>query len=185
MALFRRNKTIQLNADAVAKYSDKVAQIPDDLMARCPKCHKVYFTKQKPEDYCCMHCRHHLPFPAMERIDWLVDEGSFQEINADLWNDNPLGFPKYSEKLAKLQEATGLKEAIVTGTARLDGHALALGVMDSRFVMASMGTAVGEKLVQLFDLATAQGLPVVLYIASGGARKASCLSCKWPRSAKP
>ena len=164
MALFRRNKTIQLNADAVAKYSDKVAQIPDDLMARCPKCHKVYFTKQKPEDYCCMHCHHHLPFPAMERIDWLVDEGSFQEINADLWNDNPLGFPKYSEKLAKLQEATGLKEAIVTGTARLDGHALALGVMDSRFVMASMGTAVGEKLVQLFDLATAQGLPVVLYI---------------------
>ena len=121
MALFRRNKTIQLNADAVAKYSDKVAQIPDDLMARCPKCHKVYFTKQKPEDYCCMHCHHHLPFPAMERIDWLVDEGSFQEINADLWNDNPLGFPKYSEKLAKLQEATGLKEAIVTGTARLDG----------------------------------------------------------------
>ena len=170
MALFRRNKTIQLNADAVAKYSDKVAQIPDDLMARCPKCHKVYFTKQKPEDYCCMHCHHHLPFPAMERIDWLVDEGSFQEINADLWNDNPLGFPKYSEKLAKLQEATGLKEAIVTGTGRLDGHDLALGVMDSRFVMASMGTAVGEKLVQLFDLATAQGLPVVLYIASGGAR---------------
>jgi len=160
MALFRRNKTIQLNADAVAKYSDKVAQIPDDLMARCPKCHKVYFTKQKPEDYCCMHCHHHLPFPAMERIDWLVDEGSFQEINADLWNDNPLGFPKYSEKLAKLQEATGLKEAIVTGTARLDGHDLALGVMDSRFVMASMGTAVGEKLVQLFDLATAQGLSV-------------------------
>ena len=94
MALFRRNKTIQLNADAVAKYSDKVAQIPDDLMARCPKCHKVYFTKQKPEDYCCMHCHHHLPFPAIERIDWLVDEGSFQEINADLWNDNPLGFPK-------------------------------------------------------------------------------------------
>lgn len=170
MALFRRNKTIQLNADAVAKYSDKVAQIPDDLMARCPKCHKVYFTKQKPEDYCCMHCHHHLPFPAMERIDWLVDEGSFQEINADLWNDNPLGFPKYSEKLANLQEATGLKEAIVTGTARLDGHAFALGVMDSRFVMASMGTAVGEKLVQLFDLATSQGLPVVLYIASGGAR---------------
>ena len=167
MALFRKNKPIQLNAP---QYADKMAQLPDDLMDKCPKCRKVFFTKQKPEDYRCVHCNWHLPFPAYERIQWLCDQGSFVEHDEALWRDNPLAFPKYSEKLAHLQAHTQLTEAIVTGHACLQGVPFALGVMDNRFMMASMGTAVGEKLTRLFEYALTERLPVVLYIASGGAR---------------
>src|SRR5699024_11384043 len=83
---------------------------------------------------------------------------------------DPLNFPGYQEKLDRSQSSTELKEAVITGQAELEGLPFAIGVMDSRFIMASMGTIVGEKLTRLFEQATEKKLPVVLYIASGGAR---------------
>lgn len=118
----------------------------------------------------CPKCDYHLQFPALKRVDWLADEGTFQEWDSDLTAANPLDFPGYDDKIEKGQKTTRLQEAVLTGQADLEGLPFAIGVMDSRFIMASMGTVVGEKLTRLFERATELELPVILYIASGGAR---------------
>ena len=170
MALFRKKKTIRLNPELPTKSIPKRTEIPDNLIERCPKCHKVIFQTQLPENHCCPHCQNLLQFPAKKRIEWLTDKNSFVEWDNDIDSADPLEFPGYQDKLTLAQEITGLKEAVLTGQATLNQLPLALGVMDNRFVMASMGTVVGEKLVRLFEEATKQSLPVVLFIASGGAR---------------
>lgn len=170
MALFRKKKTIRLNSELPTKSIPRRTEMPDNLVERCPKCHKVIFQTQLPENFCCPHCQNHLQFPAEKRIEWLTDANSFIEWDQEINSADPLEFPGYHEKLETAQEVTGLKEAILTGKATLNGLPLALGVMDSRFVMASMGTVVGEKLTRLFEEAIEQSLPVVLFIASGGAR---------------
>lgn len=170
MALFRKRKTIRLNPELPTKLTQKRPEIPENLVERCSKCRKIIFQHQVLADYCCPNCNNHLQFPAYQRIDWLSDEGSFEEWNQSLTTKNPLNFPQYDEKIASAKAITELNEAIVTGKASLKGIPFALGVMDSRFVMASMGTIVGEKIVLLFEEAERQALPVILYIASGGAR---------------
>lgn len=171
MALFRKKKKyVKVNPQRADELRERRAQIPDGLAERCPKCQTIIFQNSIGSDYLCPKCSYHLQFPAMKRMDWLTDKGTFKEWNADLDTQDPLNFPGYQEKLTRSQKSTGLKEAIVTGEAELDGFPLAIGVMDSRFVMASMGTVVGEKLTRLFEEATKKELPVVLYIASGGAR---------------
>lgn len=170
MALFRRKKTIRLNPLTPAEIASKRSAIPDNLAERCPHCDRIILQNQITEDYCCPHCNEHLQFPAIERIDWLVDEDSFIEWDSELKAQNPLNFPAYSEKLEKSKELTQLNEAVVTGKAKLNGTTFALAVMDNRFVMASMGTVVGEKITRLFERATKEKLAVVIYIASGGAR---------------
>ena len=99
-----------------------------------------------------------------------MDEGTFEEYFTGIETSDPLHFPGYMEKLAETREKTGLDEAVMTGLAEIGGQKIALGIMDSNFIMASMGTVVGEKITRLFELATEQSLPVVLFTASGGAR---------------
>lgn len=170
MALFRRKKTIRINPISPAEVATQRSSIPDNIAEKCPHCDRIILQNQITEDYCCPHCSEHLHFPAYERINWLVDEGSFVEWDSDIESDNPLNFPGYSDKLEKSKKMTQLKEAVVTGRATLDGVKISIGVMDKRFVMASMGTVVGEKITRLFEHATEEKLPVILYIASGGAR---------------
>lgn len=170
MALFRRKKTIRINPISPAEVATQRSSIPDNIAEQCPHCNRIILQNQITEDYCCPHCSEHLHFPAYERINWLVDEGSFVEWDSDIESDNPLNFPGYSDKLEKSKKMTQLKEAVVTGRATLDGVKISIGVMDKRFVMASMGTVVGEKITRLFEHATEEKLPVILYIASGGAR---------------
>lgn len=171
MGLFRNKKTIRLNPSMdTALYEKKTAQLPDDLLTQCPHCRKILLNDDLKENYCCTKCQTHLHFPAYDRIAWLLDSHSFEEYDRTLTGNNPLNFPHYKEKLDTLKSQTGLNEAIVTGVGKLSGQKVAIAVMDSRFIMASMGGAVGEKIVRLFELATKRQLPVVLYIASGGAR---------------
>lgn len=170
MALFKNKKTIQLNPRPISIAEHKKSQIPDDFLKKCPECHRGLLQTQIKEDYLCPHCSAHLQFPARERINWLVDEGSFNEIAKDLGMRNPLHFPDYEQKIQSAQQLTSEDEAVLVGKATFNGIPIALGVMDNRFMMASMGTVVGEKLTQLFELATENKLPVILYIASGGAR---------------
>ncbi len=121
----------------------------------------------------CSHCGHHFAMPAPERIASLADEGSFVEFDADLVGGDPLGFSaakSYADSLAAAREKSDLPEAIVTGRATLDGRPVVLGAMDFRFIGASMGSVVGEKVARAFEAATAERLPVVLVTASGGAR---------------
>ncbi len=96
--------------------------------------------------------------------------GTFKELFTGIESKDPLHFPSYQKKLASMREKTGLHEAVVTGTALIKGQTVALGIMDSNFIMASMCTVVGEKITRLFEYATVEKLPVVLFTASGGAR---------------
>lgn len=170
MGLFRKRKGIKLNKILEEKDQERLAHVPDDLVERCPSCRKMLLHKQIETDCCCPNCGYHMHFAAYDRIDWLVDAGSFSEWEATLQTNNPLDFPRYAEKMAQQREKTGLNEAVITGRALINKQAVAIGVMDSRYIMASMGTIVGEKITRLFERAIAQQLPVVLYIASGGAR---------------
>ncbi len=120
--------------------------------------------------YICPKCGGYFKVRAYERIRRVADEGTFLESDRELVGENPLGFEGYEEKLASERLKTRMKEAIVTGPSSIDGISAAIGVMDSRFMMASMGWAVGEKLTRLIEKATTENLPLILFTCSGGAR---------------
>ena len=108
---------------------------------------------------------------ARERIEHLIDEGTFNETDPDMVSGDPLEFqgPKtYKEKLKQDQEATGLKDAVITGHGAIEGKKVALAVTDSRFIMGSMGSVVGEKITRLVEYATQEKLPVIIVSGSGG-----------------
>lgn len=148
--------------------------IPEGLWMKCKGCGVVVYRSKIEESHgVCPQCRHHYPLTAEQRIELLVDPGSFQEIDAGLSSVDVLEFAGngvYGEKLAASAAKTGLKDAIVCGTASTDGQDYALGVMDFRFLGASMGSVVGEKVTRLIEMATGRRLPVVMITASGGAR---------------
>lgn len=171
MRLFRKkDKYIKIKPRESSEIAERRAKIPDGLAQRCPDCKAIIFRNAIKSDYLCPKCDYHLQFPAMDRIKWLVDEGTFREWDTELTAVDPLNFPDYQRKIKNSQKLTELKEAVVTGFAKLEDIPFAIGVMDSRFIMASMGTIVGEKITRLFETASQQKLPVILFIASGGAR---------------
>lgn len=118
----------------------------------------------------CPCCGNYFRLNARERISLVVDRGTFREHDASMKSENIIGFPEYDDKLEKAIETTGEKDAVVTGHAKIGGIPAALFVMDSNFMMASMGTVVGEKITRVFEYATENRLPVVGFICSGGAR---------------
>ncbi len=145
--------------------------LPLDMWVKCSSCGAVIFSEEFDlAGQVCKACGHHYRIDSRQRLALSCDAGSFTEWDADLTSLNPLDFPGYAEKVNQLQEKTGLKEAVITGAARLDGQACALAVMDSRFMMGSMGSVVGEKICRLFERAGREKLPVILFAASGGAR---------------
>jgi acetyl-CoA carboxylase carboxyl transferase subunit beta len=117
-----------------------------------------------------MNCSYHYPMNAYERIDSLLDEGTFQEFDREMISENPLGFPDYLEKLAKDRKKTGLNEAVLTGKGEIEGKPVVIAVMDSSFRMASMGSAVGEKIARAIERALELKVPFIVFTASGGAR---------------
>lgn len=120
--------------------------------------------------YVCPHCGAHARLLASTRIRQIADKNTFSELFGELQTLDPLKFKGYAEKVAQLKEKTGMEDAVVTGTCLIGGIKTCIGVMDSHFMMASMGSVVGEKLTRLFEYATEKGLPVVLFTCSGGAR---------------
>ncbi len=140
-------------------------------MFKCPRCQDTSpLSKYEELHRVCPKCNYHGRLSSAERIAITVDKGSFKELNGGMKSANPLDFPDYSEKQAELRAATGLSEAVITGTATIKGSPVVIGVMDSRFMMGSMGSVVGEKITRAFEYATEKGLPVVMFTASGGAR---------------
>lgn len=145
--------------------------VPYDQGVTCPGCYRSMARAEVARNlYVCPLCGHHFPIGARRRIKMLLDRDSFTELNGAYTSTDPLNFPEYREKLAKAQEKTGLSEAVLTGTGRIGGYACAIGALDSRFLMGSMGSVVGEKIALLAEYATAQGLPLIILSASGGAR---------------
>lgn len=173
MALFsRKDKYIRINPNRsrVQATPQTKPEVPDELFDKCPSCKKTIYQKDLGEDRTCPFCSYNFRISAKERLALLVDTGTFEELFTGIETKNPLNFPGYREKLTETREKTGLDEAVVTGIAQICGQKVALGIMDPNFIMASMGTVVGEKITRLFELAIEQSLPVLLFTASGGAR---------------
>ena len=146
-------------------------EVPEGLLRKCNKCGGAIIAEDvKKDHYICPKCGGYFRVHARRRIEMVTDEGSFEEWDSDLQGGNPLEYKGYEEKLKKLQEKTGLSEAVVTGKAKIDGRETAIGVCDGRFLMASMGEAVGEKIARAVERATKERLPVILFACSGGAR---------------
>lgn len=138
---------------------------------KCPRCQNTVLISRYLElNRVCPDCNYHGRLSAAERIKITVDKGSFSEINADMKSCNPIDFPEYTEKQETLRSETGLNDAVVTGTALIKGSPVVVGVMDSRYMMGSMGSVVGEKIARAFEYAAENKLPVVLFTCSGGAR---------------
>ncbi|PNZ38923.1 acetyl-CoA carboxylase, carboxyltransferase subunit beta [Staphylococcus lutrae] len=155
----------------VTVQDSKQNEVPEGIMTKCPNCKKIMYTKELTENLnVCFNCDHHIQLSAYGRIEAIADKGTFEEFDKGMTSANPLNFPSYEEKIEKDQEKTGLNEAIVTGTAELNGIKFGVGVMDARFRMGSMGSVVGEKICRIVDYCTEQRLPFVLFTASGGAR---------------
>ena len=150
---------------------ENTPEVPDNLMRKCNACKAAVFVDEvKQNHYICPHCGNYFHMPAYRRIKMIADRKSFVEWDAEMEEQNPLQYRGYEEKLRSLQEKTGLNEAVVTGKCTIKGISVALGVCDCRFMMSSMGEVVGEKITRVFERATEEKLPVILYICSGGAR---------------
>ncbi len=149
----------------------KEVEIPQDLLFKCPRCSNVVYNDEFERAMkVCPKCGYHARLTWQERLDLTVDKGSFREFDEGMHSLNPIDFPKYEEKVEQLSEKVGMNDAIKTGECTIRGYRCVIGVMDSHFMMASMGSVVGEKIVRAFEYATEHKLPVVMFTASGGAR---------------
>lgn len=150
----------------------KKKEIPGGLWTKCPDCGEMLYTKTlKDNSKICPKCGYHFRLGAYERIENLVDSGSFREMHKDMTSMDPLKFKgpsDYPSKLKKDQKLTGLKEAAVVGEALLKESRIALAITDCRFIMGSMGSVVGEKITRLIEFADSQKLPLVIVSGSGG-----------------
>ena len=150
--------------------AQKKEHTPEDPI-KCPGCGEVSLRRELRETrYVCPKCGFHIKVSAVYRLRTLFDGGVCRELDRDLQPGDPLNFPGYREKLRGLQESTGMAEAAMTGVGKIGGIPAVAGVLDSRFLMGSMGTAVGEKIARAVEYACRNHLPLILFCASGGAR---------------
>lgn len=159
-----KNVTKRFNDDAPEEH---------EPVFKCPRCQQTTPESKFQElNKVCPHCNYHARLTAAERMRLTVDSGSFVEYDAEMHSADPLQFPGYARKVESLQTMTGLKDAVITGECTIKGSRTVLIIMDSHFMMASMGSVVGEKITRAFETATEKGLPVVAFTASGGAQNA-------------
>ncbi len=150
--------------------SAPVQQDAGEPEKKCPNCHKeIPLSKLWANDLVCP-CGYHFRMKARQRIQIITDKNSFTELFSDVKADNPLDFPGYREKIETVRTASGEKEAVICGTAMIGKQKCCIFVMESYFMMGSMGSAVGEKITRLFEYATKHRLPVIGFTVSGGAR---------------
>lgn len=138
---------------------------------KCPRCQSSVLLERYEELHkVCPNCNYHGRLSVSERIEITVDRDSFKELDSEMISGNPIDFPQYAEKQQELREKTGLKDSVVTGTATIKGSPAVIGIMDSHYMMGSMGSVAGEKITRAFEYATENSLPVIMFTASGGAR---------------
>lgn len=157
-----RNVTKRFNDDTTAEH---------EPMFKCPRCQQSVPESQFQEQgKVCPNCNYHARLTAAERLRITADKNSFVEYDAGMHSADPLHFPDYAQKIERSKTQTGMRDAVITGECTIKGSRTVLIIMDSHFMMASMGSVVGEKITRAFETATEKGLPVVAFTASGGAR---------------
>jgi acetyl-CoA carboxylase carboxyl transferase subunit beta len=151
--------------------ADKFAKIVSMSDFTCPQCKTLVPQADfERELWACTQCGYHSRIGWQDRLRITVDEGSFSEFDSGMESKNPISFPGYEDKVREAQESSGAREAVVTGRCLVQGFPAVICVMDSRFMMASMGSVVGEKITRAIEYATTNKLPVIIFTASGGAR---------------
>ncbi len=169
----RRLETERLETAAETQ-SNQEREIPDGLWHKCSACAALTYVKDLRRNLMvCPGCGHHVQVGAFDRIEQLIEPSTWLELNPDLDSCDPLEFrdrKSYRDRLEETKEKTGLHDGVITGTGKIDGYDLALGVMDFSFMGGSMGSVVGEKITRLIEFATRSRITVVLVCASGGAR---------------
>jgi acetyl-CoA carboxylase carboxyl transferase subunit beta len=168
--------------EKIKKFMSRKKQIPGDLWMKCPDCGAMIFKKEvEDRKKVCTQCEYHFTISPAERVDLLLDPGTFTELWPELQSVDALKFDgdvSYKKKLASAQKETGQKDACLVGTGKVDGKEIVFGLTDSRFMMGSMGSVVGEKVTRAFELGTEKKLPVVFVSGSGGGARMfeGCLS---------
>lgn len=171
MNLFKKKNYITIQHVQNTKNEEiESPSIPDGLWLKCKYCKKTVYKKDIGEYKICPHCGGNFRIGAMERIALITDENSFEEINGNMCAKNPMGYPDYDVTIKKAQEKSGLKDGVVTGLCTINGYKAVIAVMDSNFMMGSMGSVVGEKVTRAVEKATALKLPIIIFTTSGGAR---------------
>ena len=166
--MFKKNRGTSMKRIA---HRQTGPEVPEGLMRKCNQCGKAIIAEEAEQGYyICPKCGGYFHVPAYRRLDMILDEGSFQEWNETMPEQNPMEYRGYPEKLAAMKARTGLDEAVVTGKGSIHGTETVIGVCDGRFLMASMGENVGEKIARAVERATEEQLPVILFCCSGGAR---------------
>jgi acetyl-CoA carboxylase carboxyl transferase subunit beta len=178
--LFKRNNKGTAEDENAPKFNwkkgaEQSQDVPDGMWIKCTNCKELIYAKEFGNNKkVCHKCGYHFRLSAFERLEFLLDPDSFQEINEGLTAADPLNFvnldTRYPDKIAETRQKTGLKEAIVTGFGRIEEHPTAIGVVDFAFQGGSMGSVYGEKLVRLIETAIDRNLPVITVSSSGGAR---------------
>ncbi len=152
-------------------FAENHPYVPEELWVKCPVCKNVMLSSDLIENHkVCPKCNYHFRIAARQRIEMTIDEGTFVEMNADMVSSNIIGFPDYEKKLKNAKLSSGENESVLTGTGEINGEKTVIAVMNSQFMMGSMGTVTGEKITKAFEYATAHRLPVVIFTVSGGAR---------------
>ena len=177
-SMFKKTSYINLDSGSESEEKDgtgtkqpKEPSVPEGLWVKCPKCGKMIYRDDIRENfYACPKCGGYFRIKTRTRIRLVLDKGSFEEWGTDIPDKNPLDFPQYEEKLENTREKTGLREAVTIGKGSICGQETVFGVCDARFLMGSMGYAVGERITRAVERATKERLPVILFCCSGGAR---------------
>ena len=153
------------------KANTKASDMMVGKWIKCDNCKEILYKEDARANYSvCPNCGKHFRLSSRRRIAQIIDEGTFEELNADLHTTDPIKFEGYLQKIKSLEEKTKIKEAVRTGIGKINGIIVAIGVMDANFMMGSMGEVVGEKITRLIETAIEKHLPVILFCASGGAR---------------
>lgn len=165
-AKIERYRNIRGKTNVINKVS-----IPDGVFVKCEDCCEPIFRDDLvANDYVCPKCNYHFRLNARKRITITVDDNSFEEMYTNLKTANPLDFPGYLEKIDKYQQESSEDDAFICGIAKIGGETVGLGVLDSFFMMGSMGSVVGEKITKLIEHTIDNQLPLIIFSASGGAR---------------
>jgi len=153
---------------------EKKVKIPEGLWVKCENCKEIVYKKEVEKNFkVCPKCNYHFRISAKERLRLMVDEESFVEMNAEITSGDPLHYKdiiSYRDRIKNNQKKTGLRDAIITGEALIEGYTVMMAVMDFSFLGGSMGSVVGEKLVRAAELATEKKIPLITVASSGGAR---------------
>ena len=174
MNLFGKKNYISIENRERTKKVDKRKKaepsIPDGMWIKCNTCKAIIYKKEVTEYKLCPNCDAHFRMNPAERIAITCDESSFEEFDQNMHPKNPMNYPEYDQVIKKAQDKSGIKEAVVTGRCTIHGQKTVLAIMDSHFMMGSMGSVVGEKITRAVEYATKHRLPIIIFTTSGGAR---------------